>query len=205
MLDLSAAFDTVDHNQLLSVFESEFSVTDKVLSCFSSYIKERTHRVKIGPDYLHLKCGVLQGSVLGTIMFILLTTSLRRIFKKYNVFYHNTLMTSSYMYMWYLILVYQVTESGRFVVWRHVSRRLDCGWRADDRSWMMKRQNWQLSCLHTARRHIVSVTSLLGNLRSRQLPMYATLVLRWTVICPCRTKWALYVSHLTSTFTDCHQ
>ena len=92
MLDLSAAFDTVDHNQLLSVLESEFSVTDKALSWFSSYLKGRTQRVKIGPDmsaYLHLKCGVPQGSVLGPIFFILLTTSLRRILKKYNVFYHK--------------------------------------------------------------------------------------------------------------------
>ena len=73
MLDLSAAFDTVDHNQLLSVIESEFSVTDKALSSFSSYLKGRTQRVKIGPDMsdcLHLKCGVPQGSVLGSIMFI---------------------------------------------------------------------------------------------------------------------------------------
>ena len=34
MLYLSAAFDTVDHNQLLAVLESEFTVTDKALSCF---------------------------------------------------------------------------------------------------------------------------------------------------------------------------
>ena len=92
MLDLSAAFDTADHNQLLSVLGSEFSVTDKDLSWFSSHLKGRTQRVKIGSDmsdYLHLKCGVPQGSVIGPIMFILLTTSLRRIFKKYNVFYHK--------------------------------------------------------------------------------------------------------------------
>ena len=37
-------------------------------------------------DYLHLKWGVPQGPVLGPIM---LTTSLRRILKKYNVFYHK--------------------------------------------------------------------------------------------------------------------
>ena len=92
MLDPSAAFDTVYHNQLLSVLESEFSVTDKALSWFSSYLKGRTQGVKIGPDmsdYLHLKCGVPQSSVLGPIMFILLTTSLRRILEKYNVFYHK--------------------------------------------------------------------------------------------------------------------
>ena len=92
MLNLSAAFDTVYHSQPLSVLESEFSVTDKALSWFSSYLKGRSQRVKIGPnmsDYLHVKCGVPHGSVPGPIMFILLTTSLRRILKKYNVFYHK--------------------------------------------------------------------------------------------------------------------
>ena len=47
-LDLSAAFDTVDHNMLLSTLQSMFGVNGAVLSWFESYLNGRTQSVKIG-------------------------------------------------------------------------------------------------------------------------------------------------------------
>ena len=72
LLDLSAAFDTIDHQILLDRLECACGVTGRVHQWLSSYLSNRTHRVKIGeslskPKTLHM--GVPQGSVLGPSLF----------------------------------------------------------------------------------------------------------------------------------------
>ena len=47
-LDLSAAFDTVDHSMLLSRLQSMFGVSGDALSWFASYLTGKTQSVKIG-------------------------------------------------------------------------------------------------------------------------------------------------------------
>ena len=39
MLDLSAAFDVVDHNIILKILESQFGVTDAALKWFDNYLR----------------------------------------------------------------------------------------------------------------------------------------------------------------------
>ena len=72
-LDLSAAFDTVDHEVLLQRLQSEFGVTDTPLSWLRSYLESRTQFVKLGqhqsPPAVGLDVGVPQGSVLGPLLF----------------------------------------------------------------------------------------------------------------------------------------
>ena len=47
-VDLSAAFDTVDHDLLLSILSKKFGVVDKVLKWFDSYLRPRRFQVLIG-------------------------------------------------------------------------------------------------------------------------------------------------------------
>ena len=72
-LDLSKAFDTVDHNILLKKREI-YGIRGTALKWFSSYLSCRTQFVSIGDaisNPLHIKCGVQQVSVLGPLLFII--------------------------------------------------------------------------------------------------------------------------------------
>ena len=91
LLDLSAAFDTVDHTILLTRLASNFGITDSALSLLTSYLTNRSQSVSIGNDTSPpspLVTGVPQGSVLGPLLFCLYTTPLSYIFNNSPVSYH---------------------------------------------------------------------------------------------------------------------
>ncbi len=70
LLDLTLAFDTVDHKTLLSLLEHFVGIQGPVLSC--SYLTNRSFSVRLGNFSslpAKLSCGVLQGSVLAPIPF----------------------------------------------------------------------------------------------------------------------------------------
>jgi len=60
LLDLSAAFDTVDHNILLSIHNTRFSVHGTALDWFRSYLSGRTQSFIYNDDY-PVDCSVPQG------------------------------------------------------------------------------------------------------------------------------------------------
>ncbi|GFR96463.1 reverse transcriptase-like protein [Elysia marginata] len=68
LLDLSAAFDTLDHEILLKKLEIAFGVTGSALSCFCSYIADRAQKVSLKGETSEgdtiMRFGVSQGSVL---------------------------------------------------------------------------------------------------------------------------------------------
>ena len=72
LLDLSAAFDTVDQEKLLRILCEEIGIDGVALDWFRSFLIGRSQRVKINDAYseaVDLKYGVAQGSVLGPILF----------------------------------------------------------------------------------------------------------------------------------------
>ena len=67
LLDLSAAFDTLDHGIQLKCLH-DIGVRHTALEWFKSYLDDRTFTVKIGQTMSarsEVRCGVPQGSVLG--------------------------------------------------------------------------------------------------------------------------------------------
>ena len=88
LLDLSAAFDTIDHTILLDKLLNDYSITGTALDWCKSYLEERSFAVKIGDKVstlLQLLFGVPQGSLLGPILFILYTKTLQNIAAKYGL------------------------------------------------------------------------------------------------------------------------
>ena len=51
MMDLSAAFDTVDHNILLTILRTKFGIEDKTLKWFNSYLHPRSYMVRVDGKY----------------------------------------------------------------------------------------------------------------------------------------------------------
>ena len=91
LLDLSAAFDTVDHNILLSRLTDNFGITGAVHQWFQSYLSGRTQFVAIGnarSSSRPLECGLPQGSVLGPMLYLIYTTPLGAILRQHGVGYH---------------------------------------------------------------------------------------------------------------------
>ena len=77
LLNLTAAFDTVDHALLTDRLERQFGLRDNVLEWFRSYLSDRTFRVVYGGNTSRtvvIFCSVPQGSVL-TRLFIFYTVS----------------------------------------------------------------------------------------------------------------------------------
>jgi Reverse transcriptase (RNA-dependent DNA polymerase) len=79
LLDLSAAFDIVDHETLLRRLEHTFGVSSHVLRWLSSYLSERGYFVRLGadcPEVIQQLSAMSQRSVLGPILFLLHTVDM---------------------------------------------------------------------------------------------------------------------------------
>ena len=79
LLDLSAAFDTVDYDILLRRMHLSFGLDGPALSWIRSYLHGRSQYVRLGmqkSSVMHPPCGVPQGSVLIPILFIMYTADL---------------------------------------------------------------------------------------------------------------------------------
>ena len=90
LLDLSAAFDTIDHELLIDDLH-KFGLKDNALSLLKSYLTGRHQSVSIGgavSESQNLNYGVPQGSVLGPVLFTLYAAGLSNILKAHGVSFH---------------------------------------------------------------------------------------------------------------------
>ena len=89
LLDLSAAFDTIDHDILFHRLENRFGVSGLALQWFKSYLSNRTYSVSLkslpSSKSVTVSFGVPQGSVLGPILFTLYTAPLEDIFNEHDL------------------------------------------------------------------------------------------------------------------------
>ena len=88
-LDLSAAFDTLDHNILIDILKRHFNISDLVFLGFALTSLNVLSSLKWIISLTSLNSGVPQGSVLGPILFSLYTSPMCSIIVQHDLLFHQ--------------------------------------------------------------------------------------------------------------------
>ena len=88
LLDVSSAFDTIDHPILVHRLHTDIGFTDTILQWFSSYLTDRTHYVSLSnhcSDFTPVRSGVHRGSVLGPMLITMYIQPLSAIIDSHSI------------------------------------------------------------------------------------------------------------------------
>ena len=91
MLDLSVAFDTVNHEILLPRLSGMLGISGSALQRLRSYLTDRNQKVVVNdvfPKSTSLTCGLPQGSVLSPILFTIYILPLGETIRSHDVQFH---------------------------------------------------------------------------------------------------------------------
>ena len=91
LLDLSAAFDTLDYSILTQTLHDQFGIQGKALQWIQSYLTARSFKVGINSNHSKakdLRSGVPQGSVLGPFLFTAYTAPMADLIDSWGVNFH---------------------------------------------------------------------------------------------------------------------
>ena len=86
LLDLSSAFDTVDHEVLLRRLEITFGIADTALQLFRSYLAGRSQHELLNESFsedFSLPHSVPQGSCLSSLLFTIYASKLFEVVKRH--------------------------------------------------------------------------------------------------------------------------
>ena len=91
LLDVNAAFDTVDHSILLDRLSISYGISGSAFDWMQSFIVSRTQTVHYGGSVsrrAQLRSGIAQGSVLGPILYVLYTADVQKLVESFGFRVH---------------------------------------------------------------------------------------------------------------------
>ena len=102
LLDMSAAFDTIDHELLLERMSKRYGVKGNALKWFRSYLQDRKQFVMIDgikSKVKELRYGVPQGSALGPILYLLYTSPIGDIIRRHGLDNYHLYADDTQLYL----------------------------------------------------------------------------------------------------------